>query len=173
MIGAGIYTIENRKTGRVYIGSSINIQGRIRTHFGQLQRNEHPNKFLQSSFNKHGGQNFVWDILERVEDPNELLIREQYWIDLSKNEESRLFNLSPFATGSIGMTKCLSTRYKISKTLKALGIKPPSRANMGYGFCKLYCPKNHYKTSGSLIHGSNSCKECQRLKSQQWRLAHK
>lgn len=170
---SGIYKITNLVTGKIYIGSAVNIKRRLRRHFNYLEQNIHPNRHLQSSYNKYGPYLFIGECLEKVINKSALISKEQYWLDLARNEESHLYNLAPNAGNTIGVILSSESRILISNTLKQKGIKPPSRTGIGYGFCKLYCPKGHYKTSKSLIHGSNSCKECQRIKSQQWRLLHR
>ena len=48
---AGIYYIKHTKTGRFYIGSSINVGRRLRQHLTKLDHNKHKNKTLQQDFN--------------------------------------------------------------------------------------------------------------------------
>ena len=62
----GIYRIINLLTLRFYIGSTFNLEGREISHFSLLERNEHPNTYLQNSFNEHGIGNFKFEILEYV-----------------------------------------------------------------------------------------------------------
>ena len=77
----GIYKIENTTNHKVYIGQSVNIEGRWAKHLTLLQHNKHGNKHLQSAWNKYGSGSFVFSVLEEccVE---QLTEREQYYIDL-------------------------------------------------------------------------------------------
>lgn len=59
---SGIYCIENTVTGKKYIGSSKNIFKRLKDHMYKLKKNVHPNKHLQSSFNKYNIENFSYKI---------------------------------------------------------------------------------------------------------------
>ena len=90
---AGIYVIQNIVNNRIYIGSSNNIQKRKISHFGKLRLNKHVNSKLQYAFNKYGEDNFVFNLLEKVENINDLLDREQVWLDFFKPE----YNIMPFA----------------------------------------------------------------------------
>ena len=49
---SGVYLLKNKQTGRVYIGSSGNIENRVKTHFRDLKFNRHCNKELQNDYNK-------------------------------------------------------------------------------------------------------------------------
>ena len=71
----GVYKITNIITNKFYIGSSNNIQDRLKRHFRELKNNRHPNKHLQASYNKYGKENFITNILEECED---IISKEQY-----------------------------------------------------------------------------------------------
>ena len=49
----GIYKIENKVNGKVYIGQSVNIKKRWKQHKYELNSNNHVNKHLQASWNKY------------------------------------------------------------------------------------------------------------------------
>lgn len=72
-----IYKIKNLFNDKIYVGSAINFQRRIGEHTGLLNRNKHHSKYLQNSWNKYGDKCFVFEIIERVDNPKELIIREQ------------------------------------------------------------------------------------------------
>ena len=73
----GIYKIENKLNGKVYIGQSINIEERWKQH----KRNY---SFLTSNFYKaiqeFGINNFNWFIIEEC-NKKELNEKEKYWIN--------------------------------------------------------------------------------------------
>ena len=76
----GIYKIENLINHKVYIGQSIDISGRWVEHQINLRGNKHASKHLQNAWNKYGGENFSFEIVERCSE-EDLTEREQYWID--------------------------------------------------------------------------------------------
>lgn len=85
----GIYKIENLITNKIYIGSSKNINERFINHKSMLKNNTHHCVYLQRAINKYGINNFSFEIVEQcsIED---LVIKEQYYIDLHKNN---LYNM--------------------------------------------------------------------------------
>ena len=78
MIKSGIYIIKSSTTIRVYIGSTSNFDNRKWKHFNDLKENKHQYKF-QNGYNKH--KNFVFEVLEYVEDVSKLIEREQFYLD--------------------------------------------------------------------------------------------
>lgn len=49
----GIYCIENTINNKKYIGQATDIQKKFSVHIKKLTNNNHINKHLQSSWNKH------------------------------------------------------------------------------------------------------------------------
>jgi len=78
---AGIYQIRNLINDKIYIGSSENVEYRWKRHRRDLKRNAHHSNHLQNAWNKYGEENFVFEILEKVKDKNNLLEEEQKYID--------------------------------------------------------------------------------------------
>ena len=56
--GCGIYKIESRRDGMIYIGSASVMSNRWKKHRGPLNKGKHKNKHLQSSWDKYGEENF-------------------------------------------------------------------------------------------------------------------
>ena len=61
----GIYIITNLQNGKRYIGSSKNLYERLYKHFYDLENNKHSNTYLQNSWDKYGGESFIYGILEK------------------------------------------------------------------------------------------------------------
>jgi hypothetical protein len=102
----GIYQITHLPSSRIYIGSSDDIRHRWATHRSRLRKNEHHSPYLQNVWNKHGGVEFRWEVLECVLDAGTLLSREQYYLDVLKPQ----FNVSPTANSRRGCTQKRSYR---------------------------------------------------------------
>ena len=106
----GIYIITNLQNGKRYIGSSKNLYERLYKHFYDLENNKHSNTYLQNSWDKYGGESFIYGILEFVEENYQYNI-EQYYIDCIKPE----YNIEQDVVNN---TKTKETKNKISNTLK-------------------------------------------------------
>lgn len=86
---AGVFQVKNTATGKVLLGSSLNLEGPLNSHKFMLTIGKHRNEALQSDWNKYGPHKFVFEILEVVkvkDDPDfnledELTLIEQIWID--------------------------------------------------------------------------------------------
>jgi group I intron endonuclease len=55
----GLYSIKHKGSGKQYIGSSVDIKGRITTHLKMLRRNEHHCDHLQRAWNLYGESEFI------------------------------------------------------------------------------------------------------------------
>lgn len=77
----GIYKIENLINGKIYIGKSVNIEKRFRTHINDSFNENKPeyNHLIHKAIRKYKVENFSFDIIEEC-DENELNSREMYWI---------------------------------------------------------------------------------------------
>jgi group I intron endonuclease len=81
------------------VGSALYIEQRWNQHKSDLARSTHTNRYLQRSWNKYGPEAFVWEILERV-DPDDLITREQYFMDTLKADiRASGFNLRVASRG--------------------------------------------------------------------------
>lgn len=77
----GIYQIKNILNEHVYIGSSNNIRVRWNEHRNLLRKNCHTNIHLQRAWNKYGEKNFVFGKLEDVLREEDLIPREQWFLN--------------------------------------------------------------------------------------------
>ena len=114
MTGRGIYQILNKINGNRYVGSAMCFKKRKAVHLSQLRRNKHHNRHLQNAWNLYGEKAFAFEILEYVIDPEQLIEREQYYLDTLKPE----YNLSPTAGSNLGIVLSKATRQKMSEAHK-------------------------------------------------------
>lgn len=93
MIKCGIYIITDQK-GRVYVGSSKDVDLRIKQHSDSLRKGKHINKKLQDYYKKYGVLSFTYSVIDLC-NQDDLLLREQYFID----------TLSPFYNVNLSAIK--------------------------------------------------------------------
>lgn len=60
-----IYAIRHNVTNRVYVGSSHNVDQRLKSHIGALRRHSHTVEDMQADFDKYG-EDFTFTILDEV-----------------------------------------------------------------------------------------------------------
>jgi len=82
----GIYVIENSINHKKYIGQSIDILGRMKSHFYLLSKNSHYNLRLQSDWNKHEEINFEFYMIRECS-LDELDEKEVYYISLYNSKK--------------------------------------------------------------------------------------
>lgn len=63
---SGIYIIRCKLTGRVYVGSSKNVNSRLKHHISSLRRSRHASWKLQEAWHEYGEDNFEFLLLEEV-----------------------------------------------------------------------------------------------------------
>lgn len=114
---AGIYKIEHAVSGKVYVGSAINLQNRWAVHRHALVRGRHHSEKLQRAWNKYGAESFVFVIIELVDARDRLLSREQHWIDFL-DAASGGFNAVQIAGSSLGRKFSEATLKKMSASQK-------------------------------------------------------
>lgn len=89
----GVYQIKCIINGKIYIGSGVDIYDRCEQHRRSLRRGDHVNAHLQAAWNKYGGENFEFTVLELTE-RSDLLRAEQDWIDQTQSFKREIgFNI--------------------------------------------------------------------------------
>lgn len=111
---AGIYTISNLINFKVYIGSAVNIKERFKIHKKKLKYKKHPNKHLQAAYDKLGEACFSFDSLEYCV-KEQLLIREQFWINLTDCTNPNIgYNKRKIPNSNLGLKWSTETNTKRS-----------------------------------------------------------
>ena len=134
----GIYQIQNCQNGKIYIGSAKCFQVRASQHQTQLRNQKHRNKHLQASFEKHGEDNFLFEVLEVIEGDKlarttreEEFLQEQIklgnwdncfnFLKRTKTNPKKVWSSSPEETierirqGNLGKKVTVETRQRMSK----------------------------------------------------------
>lgn len=116
---SGIYVILNLINNKRYVGHSINIKKRWTQHRGSLNRNVSIHIHLQAAWNKYGGENFSFSIVESL--PH-TLTKEQFeevetkWV-LHFKSHLREFGYNSTLPGSIHLKKEGENITRVSKSL--------------------------------------------------------
>ena len=105
---SGIYKWTNKLNGKSYIGSSVNLSKRLSNYYNYtfISKPQH-NMLIYKALLKHGYSNFSLEILEYC-NPNNVIEREQYYLDLLKPE----YNVLPRAGSSLGYKHTEETLVK-------------------------------------------------------------
>lgn len=103
---SGIYKISSiLKPKKIYIGSSVNIEKRIKTHIRLLKNLSHPNVILQNHVGKYGIEDLHFETIFEC-DPLSLIKKEQNYID----ELEPYFNVCKKAGNQLGVKR--TDRFK-------------------------------------------------------------
>lgn len=122
---AGIYRIKNTENGKVYIGSSFDVQARWFKHINQLSKGDHPNIKLLNAWIKYGGDKFVFELITKCL-ASDLTRLEQKYIDESDCTENG-YNIQSIAGGSaLGVKRSEETKRKMSEAQKGKPRPPLS-----------------------------------------------
>jgi len=85
----GVFQIKNKVNGKLFLGSSLNINGPLNAHEFMLSSGSHRNTELQADYKKFGADAFSFDVLGVVkvrDEPGfnlkeELQALEQLWLE--------------------------------------------------------------------------------------------
>ena len=101
---SGIYLIQNKETGKFYIGSSRSLSNRLRQHKQMLAAGKHKNSRLQEDYNQYGGESFECKVLCLCS-VDELLHCEQLWFDKYKQRHPTYHKGSKVSNPNLGTTR--------------------------------------------------------------------
>jgi group I intron endonuclease len=111
---SGIYTIINMLNGHSYIGSAVDLCKRKSKHFRELHKKEHHSPYLQNAYNCYGADAFRFAIVEYVANKEDLIAREQNYIDILNPE----YNIARIAGNTFGVKRSEETKAKMSQAQK-------------------------------------------------------
>lgn len=130
-MSTAIYQITNVVTYKRYIGSAVNHATRWQLHKQQLNSKTHHSFLLQKAWNKHGKENFKFEIIELCE-KSRLVEREQYYFDLLQPE----YNVCKIAGSAIGRTpwnKGIKTGPRSEETKLKQSLSQKGQNSYWYG----------------------------------------
>jgi len=124
----GVYRIINTATGKVYTGSSKNIEKRWTSHRCDLKADRHYNNALQADAHLYGVQVFSLEILEVTKADDAIMFeREKFW-----NDEAQKSN------------ECYNPSYALPRN--GVGARETcslcDRAHYAKGYCQFHYDKD-------------------------------
>ena len=90
----GVYAVKNNANGKIFLGSSKNIPGRINRFKFELKTGSNLNRTLLDDYKKYGEDNFSFEVLE-YKNPKEDLTHD-YTKELEEMLEKWIEKLQPF-----------------------------------------------------------------------------
>lgn len=99
-LDAGVYQIRNKASGRIFIGSAFNVNGKLNgIRFG-LEMGSYRNSGLQKDWKEYGAEGFEFGILEtldqdkieKVLQKDELAKLEKKWLEKLRQSGAELYN---------------------------------------------------------------------------------
>ncbi|MBP7566653.1 MAG: GIY-YIG nuclease family protein [Burkholderiaceae bacterium] len=111
------YQIRNTITNERYVGATKNLADRVYAHFRALRNGLCPSKRFQASYDEHGEDAFVVEVIEYTNDPftrelQEFVLaftRGEQLLDATSETRARRWLSSPLATFDV---KVVSRLYK-------------------------------------------------------------
>jgi group I intron endonuclease len=134
----GIYKIQNRVSGKFYLGSAVNFYKRFYLHENRLRHGVHRNLHLQRAWDKHGPETFEFVVLERVPCRDELIDAEQRWLDAQRATEHG-YNICKIAHSRLGVKARPETRAR--QSVSATGVRHTDEAKRRMSRSKTGVPK--------------------------------
>jgi group I intron endonuclease len=111
----GVYKIYTKFSEQCYVGSTTrSFVHRWQQHLTDLKNNKHVNSALQNIVKKYGLCSLIFEIIEIINDKNDVIQREQYWIDLYDSFMNG-YNCKPNAENSLGCSMTEDTKIKFYK----------------------------------------------------------
>lgn len=110
---SGIYRWTHKKSGKSYVGSSRSLSKRFAAYYSKIHIKKKlslGSSAIYSALLKYDYSNFSLDIIEYCE-PNILISREQYYIDLLKP----VYNILKIAGSSSGYKHTFESRLKMGQ----------------------------------------------------------
>lgn len=99
---AGVFVIRNTASGKLLLGSSMNLRGPLNRHRFLLSIGGHPNRALQEDWRRLGPDAFAFEVVEVVAPQDEevgpredeLWLLEQVWLERTRPFGERGYNVS-------------------------------------------------------------------------------
>jgi group I intron endonuclease len=99
----GVFQIRNTVNGKIYVGSSLNLDAIWNRNRMELTFGNHRNVSLQKEWNEFGEENFTFEILAEIDQKEGGNV--DYSTEVRELEKLYMDELQPFADNGYHMTK--------------------------------------------------------------------
>lgn len=131
-----IYKATNTVNGNFYIGAtSAGIDHRKKSHLWDALAGRVGCKVLHRAIQKYGPEVFTWEIIAVLDSFKEMMAKEVELIAELKPQ----YNMTTGGEGVIGLPRTKEWYAKVSKTLKAKGIRPPGLTDWSFAHKSVVC----------------------------------
>lgn len=150
---SGIYKITNTIVNKAYIGSAAKFERRWYDHKRAFEKGTHRNQHLLNSFNTHGTDAFVFDVIEVMENSTkaERLVREEFHLQEIIKQGIEVYN------SQLKPTKEAKERSCFSKTPEETACDASNR------FTKLWADPSYKQEVSSKIKAFYNTEEGRQL----------
>ncbi len=108
---SGIYKVQNKLNGKMYIGGSVNVDKRLRGHKSDLIKRKHHSLILQRAWDKYGEENFVFEKI-LICKKQDILFYEQLITDFYKaNDGVSGYNVRKVSDSNYGVVPKHKIKY--------------------------------------------------------------
>ena len=90
----GVFQVRNTLSGKVFLGSTVDLPSMLNRQRAQLQMGAHPNRELQADWRSHGAAAFAFEVLDTLHPSDESGYDPA--ADLSTLEAMWLAKIGPF-----------------------------------------------------------------------------
>lgn len=122
---AGVYRIVNTRSGKAYVGSSVQLRSRFSAHRGELNRGTHHCQPLQRAWSKYSADAFRFEVLVYC-DRNDVLFFEQRFIDAGYGA----YNTCRTAGNCAGVRQTEARKAAVSERHKGKATSAETRTKM-------------------------------------------
>jgi group I intron endonuclease len=117
---AGVYAIRHLESGKLYVGSSVDIRSRWSGHRCDLRKRRHHAHHLQHAWDLYGESAFEFSILEEISDRPARLTRETELIAERGCIGRNGYNCLPVAGSREGFSHSVESKAKMSSSHKKI-----------------------------------------------------
>lgn len=133
---SNIYLITNLIDNKKYVGQASNIEERWYRHSVDYKRLT--NRYLYRAMNKHGIENFHFEIIEVDIPIDSISNREIFWIDSLETQAPNGYNMTSGGEGSHNRILSEESRRKISASLSGNTLSEETKEKMSLAHIKRY-----------------------------------